>query len=160
MDTAEHLYSGIEKELSEHGVYATNTSGVSMRPLFKTHRDVVVIKKAEGELKKYDVVLYRSYTNGEHVYVLHRIIGVKDDAYVIRGDNTYVKEYVPKEAVLGVMISFNRKGKRHTVDESGYKAYSRIWNFIYPIRALYAKCRRFAGRVYRKLFKRRRKPSV
>ena len=126
-----------------------------MRPLFKTHRDVVVIKRAEGELRKYDVVLYRSRLKGEHVYVLHRIIGEADGKYVIRGDNTYSKEFVDKDSVIGVMVSFNRKGKRHTVDERGYKIYSRVWNFIYPIRLLYVRARRFLGRIYRKLFKKK-----
>ncbi len=121
----------IEDELSKHGTYAANTVGVSMRPLFKTHRDAVVLKAVDGELKKYDVVLY---TNNSGSYLLHRIIGKKEDLYVIRGDNTYVKEYVPKSRVIAYMVSFNRKWKHHTTDEPGYKFYSRMWNFIYPIR--------------------------
>ena len=121
----------IEDELEKHGTYATNTVGVSMRPLFKTHRDAVALKKADGECKKYDVVLY---TGKSGKYILHRIIGKKDRFYVIRGGNTYTKEYVPKECVLAVMVSFNRKGKHHSVEERGYKFYSRVWNFIYPVR--------------------------
>ena len=123
----------IEDELSKHGTWATNTVGVSMRPLFKTHRDAVVLKAVDGDLKKYDVALY---TDKIGRYILHRIIGKKGDCYVIRGDNTFVKEYVPKERVIAYMVSFNRKGKHHTTDERGYKLYSRVWNFIYPVRLL------------------------
>ena len=66
----------IENELQKNGVFASNTLGCSMQPLFKTHRDMVIIKRAEGALKKYDVVLYRDMKGR---YVLHRIIGVKED---------------------------------------------------------------------------------
>ena len=143
-------YSHVEEELRKHGTYAGNTVGVSMRPLFKTHRDVVVLKKTDRELKKYDVVLYIGKSGK---YVLHRIIGQKDGVYVIRGDNTYIKEYVPKERVIAVMVSFNRKGKHHTTEEFGYKLYSRIWNFIYPIRFIFNKFCVLLRKIKRKLFK-------
>ena len=91
--------TSIEKELEEFGFYASNTLGVSMRPLFKTHRDMVIIKRPEEELKKYDVALY--VCRGK--YILHRVIAVLDDVYIIRGDNTYRKERVPKQSVIGVL---------------------------------------------------------
>ena len=153
MSIAGNSMSELENQLEIHGIYATNTTGVSMRPLFKTHRDVVVIKKPEGELKKYDVVLYKS--RNEEKFILHRIIGVKDDVYVIRGDNTYIKEYVRKDKIIGVLVSFNRKGKRHNVNESGYMFYSKIWNFIYPIRWCAYKTCRVLIRIYRKLFRKK-----
>lgn len=140
----------IEDELNKYGTYATNTVGVSMQPLFKTHRDVVVLKKPDRDLKKYDVVLY---TGASHKYILHRIIGVRDDCFVIRGDNTFIKEYVPRDRILAYLVSFNRKGKRHTVDEFGYKLYSRFWNFIYPIRYLINLFRRVLGKIKRMFLK-------
>ncbi len=147
------LYEGdIEKELSEKGSFASVTKGVSMRPLFKTERDMVIIAPLDGEPKKYDVVLYRG-AGGE--YILHRVIAVKPGFYIIRGDNTYSKEYVPKDRVIGVLVSFNRKGKGVSRDAFGYKLYSRIWNFIYPFRLAYVKTRASLARAYRKIFKRR-----
>lgn len=140
-------YVKIEEELSKHESCATNTVGVSMRPLFKTHRDVVVLKKATGELKKYDVALY---TDKVGRYILHRIIGIKEDHYVIRGDNTYVKEYVPKERVIAYMVSFNRNGKHHIVEEVGYKLYGRVWNFLYPVRFLFHKFFALVRKIKRK----------
>ena len=41
-----------EKELDTYGVYASNTKGVSMEPLFRTNRDMVIIRKPTEELKK------------------------------------------------------------------------------------------------------------
>ena len=140
----------IEDELSEHGTYATNTNGISMRPLFKTHRDVVVLKKLDREIKKYDILLY---TDPLGRYILHRVIGMRGDTLVIRGDNTFKKEYVPRERVLAYTVSFNRRGKHHTVDEFGYKLYSRVWNFLYPLRLTVHKFRALIRRIKRKLFK-------
>ena len=140
----------IEDELSRHGTWATNTVGVSMKPLFKTHRDVVVLKKNDRELEKYDVALY---TNKIGRYILHRVIGKKGDFYVIRGDNTFVKEYVPKNRVIAYMVSFNRNGKHHTTNEVGYKIYVRVWNFIYPIRFVLNKFFAIARKIKRKLFR-------
>ncbi len=146
----------IEAELSVHGTYATNTQGKSMEPLFRTHRDVVMLKRPEGELKKYDIVLYRG-VGREHIFVLHRIVKVRENDYVIRGDNTFYLEYVPKDKILGVVVSFNRKGKHHTVDDMSFRLYSRFWNFIYPLRSLKRKLRSALGSIYRKIFRKKRK---
>ena len=143
----------IEDELERHGVYASTTRGVSMRPLFRTGRDMVIISRPEGEQKKYDVVLYR---DGKGKYILHRIISVKDTHYVIRGDNTYVREYVDKSRIIGVLTEFNRKGKRHAVTEAGYRFYSRLWNFLYLPRAAAYYTLRTAKRALRKIFKKKR----
>lgn len=142
----------IEDELSKHGAYASVTRGTSMRPLFKTHRDVVLVKKSDGELKKYDVALYRSPSGS---YVLHRVIKILPDKYLIRGDNTFVIEKVPKSDVIGVLSEFNRKGKQYTVKGAGYKLYSRLWNFLYPIRKLLFISKRLLRKVYRAIFKKK-----
>ena len=140
----------IEEQLSTRGSYASITKGVSMQPLFKTRRDMIIIEPLTREVKKYDVVLYRG-AGGE--YILHRIIKVKEDCFVIRGDNTYTKELVPKENVIGILTSFNRKGKSGTANDFSFKLYSRVWTFIYPLRALYVKLRSFLSRIYRKILK-------
>lgn len=142
--------NSVENELRENGVYASVTKGTSMQPLFKTNRDMIILRKPSAELKKYDVVLYR--TNAGK-YVLHRIVKVTSKQYIIRGDNTYVLEYVDKDRIIAVLSEFNRKGKKRSVDAISYRIYSRVWNFIYPIRWMYVKLRSFAASIYRKLFK-------
>lgn len=137
----------IEDELEKHGTYATNTVGTSMYPLFLTHRDAVFLGALDREIKRYDVVLY---TNPKGDYILHRVIGIKETHFVIRGDNTYKKEYVPRERVIAYMLSFTRKGKHHKATEFGYKLYSRFWNFIYPVRWLLLKSRVLASKIIKK----------
>ena len=144
----------VERELIDNGSFASITKGVSMRPLFRTRRDMIIIKPLTRPLKKYDIVLYRG---GGGEYILHRIIKVEKDVYIIRGDNTYTKEYVPHDRVIGILDSFNRNGKKGKTDDFSFKIYSAFWNFIYPLRFLFVRCRAIAARVYRRLFKRKTK---
>ena len=103
-----------------------------MRPMLKQNRDLVTIRPVSGRLKKYDVPLYRKKGGG---YLLHRIIAVTENGYVIRGDNTYVKELnVTDNDIVGVLTAFKRKGKDYTVESNGYRLYARVWNFLYPLR--------------------------
>ena len=97
-------------------------------------------------MQKYDVALYRRGKG----YVLHRVIGVEKDHYLIRGDNTYAIEKVPDKDVIGVLTSFKRKGKEISTDNRLYRFYVRFWNVIYPIRALYAYLRLAAIRAARR----------
>lgn len=140
----------IEAELLKHGTYASITRGPSMRPLFKTHRDMVIISRIERPLKKYDVVLY---TGAHNKYTMHRIIGVKGGVYIIRGDNTYKKEFVSPERIIGILTEFNRKGKRGSVNSFSFKLYSRIWHYIYPVRHICYKIKRLLSKIKHSVFK-------
>ena len=150
MNSYEFADTTVENELRESGVYISVTKGASMRPLLKTNRDIVVLKKIEKEPVKYDVVLYRDSVGK---YLLHRIIKVTPDRFIIRGDNTFINERVPKDKIIAVLTEYKRKGKKHSTHDFGYLFYSRIWNFIYPVRFLFHKAIRVARLVYRKVFK-------
>lgn len=145
--------STVETELRENGVYVSVTRGSSMRPLFKTNRDVVILKKCDTEPKKYDVVLYKDSTGK---YILHRIVKVLPDEFIIRGDNTFVPERVAKGGVMAVLTDFNRKRKKQKVSDAGYRLYVRLWNFIYPIRFLFHKAYYLANKMYRGIFHKKR----
>ena len=77
-------YSTIEAEIEKHGTGIFTNVGDSMMPLLRQRRDIIHISKVEGRLKKYDVPLYKR-DNGQ--YVLHRILKVRENDYVICGDN-------------------------------------------------------------------------
>ena len=136
-----------EDLLQKDGRLVYKTKGTSMEPMLRQNRDLVIIEVPSACLQKYDVALY---TRADQ-YVLHRVIGVEDGYYRIRGDNTYAIEQVPFDAVIGVLKSFNRKGKLHTVTERGYRFYARFWNAIYPLRALWKRMRRLLIRAAKKL---------
>ena len=128
------------------------TSGASMRPLLRTHKDIVVITKVKGTLNIGDVALYKK--NGVKKLILHRVIGTKDDGtYIIRGDNTYCKEYVSHSDVLGVMTALYRNGKYVNCHTSKwYKSYVKRNKFFYPLRWIWrTKIRKTAGKIKRKI---------
>lgn len=126
--------STFEEELKEKGILVYTNVGTSMRPLIRQGKDVIIIKSVDNccKLKKMDVPLYKR-ENGQ--YVLHRIIKVTKDGYVIRGDNTYSNEYgVTDSQILGVLSGVIRNGKEISVNSMGYKVYSYFWLYTYYIR--------------------------
>ena len=143
----------IEEQLSEGGFYVTTTVGVSMKPMLRNRRDRVVIRPVEVErLSRLDVVLYRA-PDGEK-YLLHRIIGETEDGrYIIRGDNTYRREYVPHEKILGVLSEFYRGDRHILVTDRGYRRYAAIWNAIFPLRKLCHLPRFWGSKIKRRLKK-------
>lgn len=137
-----------EEELERSGKLVYTTVGVSMRPLIKQDRDLSIIEKPKGRLKKFDVALYKR-ANGQ--YVLHRVVKVLEDGYVILGDNCCSKEYNIKESqILGVLTSLVRNGKEINLNSFGYKLYVRARYAHYPVRVIIFKTKRFL----RKLLKR------
>lgn len=140
----------VEQVLAEKGVYVSTTVGSSMRPLFSDRRDTVILSPVKGRLKKYDVPLYR---RGNRL-ILHRIVRVTENGYVICGDNCENREYdIRDENILGVMTAFYRKNKYHSVNDAGYLMYSRIHVALYPVRKGILFCRRMLGRAYHRLFR-------
>ena len=79
----------IEDVLKEDRIFVSTTVGVSMYPMLRSRRDTIIIEPYEGRLKKYDIPLYKRGSR----YVLHRIVDVLPDSYVICGDNCMEKEY-------------------------------------------------------------------
>ncbi len=117
------------------------TEGVSMRPMLRQHRDVVIIKKVDRPLKKHDVVAYDVPARDK--LVLHRIIKItRDGKYIIRGDNTYRKEYgITDKQIVGVMKAFYRNGKYCDPETSfKYKIYVFFMRLFYPARFVW-KCK-------------------
>ena len=114
-----------EEYLAEHGSMTYTNVGRSMLPLLRQGRDLFVLeKKGPGRCRVGDVVLYRQ---GEK-YILHRVVGVRENDYVILGDNCVRREFgITDEDIIGVMTGFVRNGKEHRVTEPGYRLYSALW---------------------------------
>ena len=130
----------IEENLRESGVHISTTSGRSMYPMLRDRRDRVIIKPVEAQpLRKYDLPLYK---RPDGVYVLHRIIKVRDGYYIIRGDNTFALERVPFDWVVGCVSEFYRGDRHVDANARSYRTYSALWHFIYPVRLCYRKLRR------------------
>ena len=120
----------IEEILKRDGVYVSTTSGISMSPMLRDRRDTIVVTPVAGRLKKYDVALYK---RGDS-YVLHRVIKVLPDSYIIRGDNCIAREYgITDSDVLGVLTDFYRGNRKKSMNTLGYKLYSRLIIAVHPL---------------------------
>lgn len=140
----------IEEILEENGEVTFTPAGNSMLPLLRNRKDTIVIKKTDGKLKKYDVPLYR---RADGSFVLHRVVDINSDGYIMCGDNQTEKEYFVKdEQIIAVMSSFYRRGKHILCSSAGYRIYSRVWVFIMPIRRFFRRIRSFLRKAGRKLF--------
>ena len=128
-----------------------------MMPLLRQRRDIVVIRaKGTERFHKYDVVLYK---RGQK-YILHRILEVRPDGYVIVGDHNYRKEYdITDKQILGVMTQVVRNGKTIEMDNRGYLLYVHLWCDFYPVRAAIlrgkAGVRRMLSRIKHKIIDRK-----
>lgn len=119
--------SSYEQELARTGVLTYVTRGSSMRPFIRSGEDLVQLRaKKPGErFSKYDVVLYHP-PGGE--YILHRIVKVLPDSYVLCGDNRVTKEPdITDDIVLAVLTGIVRKGKSLNIHSRGYRFVLRCW---------------------------------
>ena len=128
--------------IKRKGVYVGTVNGNSMFPMLRNKKDTVIIRPVTGELKKYDIPLYRK----RNMYVLHRIVKVMSDGYIICGDNCVNLETdVTDEQIIGKLEGFYRGKRQISMNRCAYKLYSRIWVALYPVRCLLKKIRNKAG---------------
>ena len=92
-----------------------------------------------------DVVLYK---NGNR-YLLHRILKIKPDEYLIRGDNTRIIEHVPQNALLATMTGFYRypDGRLISRDDHRY----RLYQLMLPCIRSFRRIKNLIKRIHRKL---------
>ena len=123
----------IKEILDTYGKYTGLTMGTSMEPLIHEQQDNIIVVKNKGRLKKYDVAVY---VTQQGKYIMHRVVKVCDDHYVIVGDNLLKKEYVTDDMICGVLVGFYKKGKKYIdcTSSKKYMIYSKIWVALLPIR--------------------------
>ena len=84
------LEPAIREKLASGGRIRIMPNGTSMLPMIRQGLDEVELASPNGRLKKYDIAFYKR-ANGQ--FVLHRIIKVRKNDYVLCGDNQTDPEY-------------------------------------------------------------------
>lgn len=126
-----------EQMLETEGRLIYSNVGDSMMPLIRQGRDLLVIERPSGRLKKYDVPLYKR-DSGQHV--LHRILKVRENDYVLCGDNRWTKESgITDKHIIGVLTKVIRDGKELPVTDWRYRLYVHLWCDVFPLRAVLLK---------------------
>ncbi len=144
-------YSTFEEQLALHGEIVYRNSGDSMNPFIVQGRDMLVIRRYGGKLRKYDVPLYKRSTGQ---YVLHRVHRVARDGYVLCGDNRISLERgVTDDMILGVLHSVVREGREISLDTFRYKLYCFYVCDLFFIRWIFFKFKalvRLIGKAFRR----------
>lgn len=128
--------SSFEKELNESGKIIYTNVGVSMMPLLREGRDVMIIERLDEKPKRLSAVLFvRKGVSGRGRYVVHRVVKIKkNDEYFIAGDNDAFGETVRGEDILGVLTGVIRNGKPLNFKSFRYKCYIHLWCAPYRFR--------------------------
>ena len=111
-----------EELLEKDGRVMTHVVGASMLPLLHDRESIVIVEAADRvPPRRGDVVLYKT----GKTYILHRILKIRQNEYIIRGDNTWVKEHVPETALLATMTGFYRtpNGRLVSRNNPAYRLY-------------------------------------
>ncbi len=143
-----------EEELNARGKLVFTQVGTSMLPLLRQKRDLIVLeKKQAGRCGKYDVALYKRKDGS---YVLHRILKVRENDYVLCGDHCWQREYgITDEQILGVLSAVVRDGKTIEVSDRRYRFYVHLWCDFFWVRAAIlrskALLRRCIGKIKRSM---------
>ncbi|MEY8461705.1 S24/S26 family peptidase [Streptococcus merionis] len=130
----------VVKELLQTGQsVVSGTVGTSMRPLLYDHHHSkatqVRLTHIDKRLEVGDLPIFQR-SNGK--FVIHRIIRVLPDGYIICGDNEFDAEYVQENRLLGYVTDIYRSGKWFNVKKhKGYYFYSKIWVNLFPLRRLF-----------------------
>lgn len=128
----DELMPVIIEKLEAGGEVHISSSGNSMYPLFRHRKDTVCLKK--GSIKKYDMILYK---RDDGKYVLHRIVGIKNNCYVLRGDHQLYNEYpIRDNQVIAKVISFCRNNKQVNCHNIWYQIYVFVWVHTMTLRKI------------------------
>lgn len=141
--------------LEQDGKLVYTNVGVSMRPLIRQGRDVLIIEKTQPDnLKRFDSVLFcRPNIKGRGEYVLHRILKLMPNGdYFIAGDNCCEGEIVKPDLILGVLTGINRAEKPVNFNGFLYKTYIVLWCAPYHLRFAILRTKRFFKRFLRAIF--------
>lgn len=122
----------IIKLLDEGHTVTLLLRGYSMRPFLEDRRDKALLIKP----KKPTIGMPVLAEVDEKHFVLHRIVKIKGENVVLRGDGNINVEHCKVSDIKGEAIGFYRKGRNKMDKTNGTKwiVYSAIWTLLLPIR--------------------------
>ena len=108
-------------------------SGVSMRPFIEGDRDSVVLSPIVSQPRVGDILLVRIENKSQlstPTYVLHRLIRIEGETFVLQGDgNLMGEETCTREGLIGRVTAIESPSGRRKPLTRG-----RLWHFLFPVR--------------------------
>jgi|SRR5690554_996314 len=137
-----NILDNINDLLNVSDVKLTAT-GTSMWPFFKGGKTKIKLSKIKN-IKKGNIYLFKN----NETFVVHRLIKIKNNSLIFKGDGNIKKEIVSKDSLLAELVSYvNKAGKEIKQTNKFYK----LKVFIYRL---------LPRRVMLKLFKKNDKQAI
>lgn len=137
------LYPVLSESIARGSDVRITVTGTSMLPLLHNETDTALLTGAKGRLKRYDLAFYRRVDGS---FVLHRVVKVTPEGYIMCGDNQVVTEHgITDKNIIAVVKGFTRGGKKYSVSDLPYRLYSMVWTSLRPLRRGYREFRRRAA---------------
>ena len=135
------LIPEIARLLNEGKEVRFTPSGVSMRPFIEGDRDSVILSKLNRAPRVGDIVLAQATTFcGKTSYVLHRLVRIEGNCFVLQGDgNLSGEELCSLGDIIGCVIRIESPSGRRKILTRG-----RLWYHLRPFR-------KWLLKIYRKL---------
>lgn len=132
------FFEEVSQALKQGKEVSFRVNGWSMLPFYFHNETVVTVKDEPFEVG--DVVLYQT-----HQIKLHRIVGMKDDVYVIEGDAQNESEVVEAKSILGKVVFYEHNKKRYYPNDPMLKKRVNRWLKVkkLPFTRLYLRTLRF-----------------
>ena len=130
------FFTGVLQVLEQGRQATIPVKGFSMLPFIRGGKDLVVLEKADGPVKRDDIVLFHLGPADGGRYVMHRVIAVDGDEVDIMGDGVPKnREHVRRDRILTKATTILRDGKRAVDPYSpGQLRLVRFWQWLRPVR--------------------------
>jgi len=122
----------IVKQLDDKGFVVSKVRGVSMWPLLNQKNTTVYIEKS-NLYNKYDAILFMRQNKD---MILHRILKVEKDYFLVCGDNQAYLEKVYPTQIKGKLKEYYKNGKTKQLRGFLYQVYLRCMLMTRPLRWL------------------------
>ncbi|MFA7417789.1 MAG: S24/S26 family peptidase [Acholeplasma sp.] len=137
----------ILKHLNEKGFVVSKVKGVSMWPLLN-QKNTSIYVKADNQYTKNDCILF---LRSDGALILHRILKVKPNYYLVSGDNQCLLETVYINQIQGKLTEYYKNGQTKQLKGFRYHLYVFFIRTTRPIRCF----RDFSKRIIKKIIRRK-----
>lgn len=137
----------LKRTLSEGGTFRFYPRGTSMLPTIKEGRDQVLLTSVPEKLKKYQIILYK---RKDGTFVLHRIVRIKGDTYVMCGDNQYILEVgIRRDQMLGMVCGIVQDGETIDPESKEQRRKAAVWVETRTLRKKLIRVRGYLSKIKR-----------
>lgn len=137
------LYHEIITTLNSGSSFKFTPSGNSMYPLLCDGENEVEIKSVSN-VKVGDVVFVKTDSD---LFLLHRVDEIKENGFILRGDNMLKREGIFTEKnLIGKMVGYTKNGKYISMDSKTQKRYLK---YTLPTHRLKLRIKRKLGLLFK-----------